>query len=236
MIKTNPVIGMTRLLFTSTPAGLSPSRQRAGRLISALLALTALVAQAAVTHGSNGDITPSRLGSSTGILDKALSADLTTGDRNLDLLLESQRKGGDRLDEAPAAQAMPARPTGGRQLLQPLPEKTAAAQTPRPPEAGLRFAPMLALPERSQLNNAGLHAPKAARDWSGGSGQTLGGPANAGVLIDNDASHFRSTARPLRDWILEGVAFLKGHLFAILLGSAAIALLVMGLKAYSRRI
>lgn len=227
---------MTPLLFASTPASSSSSWQRAGRLISALLALSALVAQAAVTHGSNGDITASRLGSSTGILDKALSGDLTTGDRNLDLLLESQRKGGDRLDAAPAAQAMPARPTGGRQLLQPLLEQTAPAQTPRPPEAGQRFAPMLALPERSQLTNAGLPAPKAARDWSGGSGQTLGGPANAGGSIDSDASRFRSTARPLGEWILKGVDFLKGHLFAILLGSAAIALLAMGLKAYSRRI
>ena len=227
---------MTPLLFASRPASSSPSWQRAGRLIGALLALSALVAQAAVTHGSNGDITASRLGSSTGILDKALSGDLTTGDRNLDLLLESQRKGGDRLDAAPAAQAMPARPTGGRQLLQPLPDKTAPAQTPRPPEAGQGFAPMLALPERSQLTNAGLPAPKAARDWSGGSGQTLGGPAKAGGSIDSDASRFRSTARPLRDWILDGVAFLKGHVIAILLGSAAIALLAMGLKAYSRRI
>ena len=220
----------------STTARSSLGPQRARRLIGALTAAAALVAQAAVTHGSNADTAPPPMASSTRTLDKALSGDLTTGDRSLDLLLESQRKGGERLDDAPAAQAMPTRPPGSRQLLQPLPEKAPAAQTPRPPGAGQRFEPMLALPERGQLTNPGLSAPKMARDWAGGSGQAVGGPAIAEGWIDGDSARLRSAARPLRDWIQEGVAFLKEYLIAILLAGAAIALLAMGIKAYSRRI
>lgn len=205
-------------------------------MLGALVAVSSLVAQAAVTNGGNADAAPSSMGGTTRTLDKALSGDLTTGDRNLDLLLESQRKGGDRLDEAPAAKPMPARPAGGRQPLQPLPESATAAQAPSLPDAGQRFEPLLALPERGQRVNPGLPTPKVARDWSGGTGQSAVGPGNSGGSSYGDTASLRSAARPLREWIQEGVAFVKDHLIAILLAGAAITLLAMGLKAYSRRI
>lgn len=220
----------------STTAGSSLGRQCARRLIAALTVAFTLVAQAGVTHGSNADIAAPPMSSGARTLDKALSGDLSTGDRNLDLLLESQRKGGERLDEAPVPQAMPDRLRGNRQLPQPLPEKAPAAQTPRPSEAGQRFEPMLAQPERGQLTTPGLATPREARDWAGGSGQAVGGPANADGRIGGNTSGLRSAARPLRDLIDAGVAYLKDNLFAILLVGAGFALLALGIKAYSRRI
>ena len=216
----------------------SPRRWRAGRMMGGLLAASALMAQAAVTHGSNADTTPAPMAAGTRTLDKALSGDLSTGDRNLDLLLESQRKGGALLDEAPEAQAMPARPAGSRLPLQPLPAAVPAVQVPRPSGAGPRFEPLLTLPERGQMGSAGLPAPKLARDWSGGSTQTqtAAGAAQSGGSIYGDSPGLKSAVRPLRDWLQEGVAFVKDNLVTLLLAGAAIALLAIGLKAYSRRI
>ena len=229
---------MTSLPLPEPTARSSPRRRHAGRVLSGLLAASALVAQAAVTHGSNADTAPAATAASTRTLDKALSGDLSTGDRNLDLLLESQRKGGTRLDEAPAAQTMPAQPAGSRLPPQPLPATVPAVQAPRPSDAGQRFEPLLTLPERGQMGSAGLPAPKVARDWSGGSTrtQTAAGSAHSGRSIFDDNPGLKSGVRPLRDWLQEGVAFVKDNLVSLLLAGAAITLLAIGLKAYSRRI
>lgn len=220
-----------------------PGRRRAAHWACALVALSALGAQAGVTQGSTADTAPSAMGGNTRTLDKALGGDLSTGDRNLDLLLESQRRGADRLDEAPVSRPVPDRPGQGRSALQPLPETAAAGPPPpTPPDTAQRFEPTLILPERGQLTHPGLPTPKAARDWGGGTGQAVGGAAGpggsggSGGSIYGDSSGLRSAARPLRDWVLEGLDFVKAHLIAIALAGAAIALLVMGLKAYSRRI
>ena len=227
---------MTRLPLRRSTAGSSPAWWHPRRVLGGLLAASALLAQAAVTNGSSVDSAPASMGAGTRTLDKALSGDLSTGDRNLDLLLESQRKGLDRVDEAPAAQAMPARPAGGRQPVQTLPAAAAEGQAPRPPAAGQRFEPLLTLPERGQVGNAGPAAPKLARDWSGGARQSAHGPVNAADSIYGDSPVLRSAARPLRDWIQEGVALVKDNLITIALAGAVIALLAVGLKAYSRRI
>ena len=40
-------------------------------------------------------------------LDKALGGDLSSGDSTLDMLMDGQRKGTHRLDEAPSTRAVP---------------------------------------------------------------------------------------------------------------------------------
>lgn len=232
-----PVNVMTHLPLPSSTAR-APRRWRATCLLGGLLATAALMAQAAVTHGSSVEAAPTSMGAGTRTLDKALNGDLSTGDRNLDLLLESQRKGGARLDEAPAAQAMPAQPAGSRLPLQPLLAAVPAVQAPRPSDAGPRFEPLLTLPERGQMGSAGLPAPRVARDWSGGSTQTqtAAGAAHSGGSIYGDSPGLKSAARPMRDWLQEGVAFVKDNLITVLLVVGVIALLAIGLKAYSRRI
>ena len=234
---------MTRLPLPASTAMRSPRRWRATRVLAGLLAAAALMAQAAVTPGSSVEPEPAALGAGTRILDKALSGDLSTGDRNLDLLLESQRKGGlTRLDEAPAAQALPARPAVGRQPLQLLPAVVPAVvpavPAPRPPDVGQRFEPLLALPEPGQMGSAGLPAPRVARDWSGGStpSQSAAGAAHSGGSIYGDSPGLRSAIRPMRNWLQEGVEWVRENLIVILLAAVAIMLLAMGLKAYSRRI
>lgn len=226
---------MTCLPLPASNARSAPRRWCTTRVLAGLLAASALMAQAAETQGSGVEAVPAVLGAGTRTLDKALIGDLSTGDRNLDLLLESQRKGGlARLDEAPAAQALPARPAGGRQPLQTLP----VVPAPRPPDVGQRFEPLLALPEPGQMGSPGLPAPRVARDWSVGSkpSQSAAGAAYTGSSIYGDSPGLRSAIRPMRNWLQEGVEWVRENLIVILLAAAAIMLLAMGLKAYSRRI
>jgi len=228
-----------RPAMTSLPLPIlatSLRRRLAAPWVCAVLALGALGAQAATTQGGGADAAPAALGTGTRTLDRALGGDVSTGDRNLDLLLESQRKAGEGLLEAPTSQPVPDRPAAGRPLLQALPQAATGVQAPMGPEAARRYEPgSLALPEPGQLGSAGLPAPRAARDWSGG---TAPAPAakGPGGSIYGDTSGLRTAARPLRELIQEGLAFLQDHAIAIVLTIAAIALLAMGLKAYSRRI
>lgn len=201
------------------------------------MALWAMAAPAAVTQGGGADAEPT-MGLGTRTLDKALGGDLTTGDRNLDLLLDSQRRAGERLDETPTARHWPDRPAAGRLVIQPLPQAASASAVAVPvaPDAPRRYEPSLGLPEGGQLGATNPPTPKAARDWGGGTGQASAGSGGSGGSIYGDTSRLRSATRSLREWILESVAFLKDHVIAILLAGAAIALLAKGLKAYSRRL
>lgn len=235
---------MTRLTLPPPIAAAPPGQRRAAPWLCAVMALWAMAAPAAVTQGGGADAGPPPLGVGTRTLDKALGGDLTTGDRNLDLLLDSQRRAGERLEAAPTSRPLPDRPLpdrplAGRQVLQPLPQAATASAVALPvaPNAPRRYEPSLALPEGGQLGSASPPTPKAARDWSGSStSQAAAGSGGSGGSIYGDTSRLRSAIRPLREWIQQSVAFVKDHVIAILLVGAAIALLAKGLKAYSRRI
>ena len=169
-------------------------------------------------------------------LDRALSGEISTGDRNLDLLLDAQRKGLGTLDEAPTPGRMPERGRSERLLAQPLPEPQRPADPRRqgqaaPPQAW-PAAPITTLPisPLGQVLPSATPAPspRFGRDWAGNGAAGL------------DAAPGQRGAGPpglwLRDLVQDGVAFIKDHLLAIIGAWAAIAALVFGLKAYSRRI
>ena len=196
--------------------------------------MLSLGALAAVT--SSADAPLPAAGTTTRSLDKALGGDLSTGDRNLDLLLDAQRKGMDRLDESPAAREMPQRPANGRLAIQPLPEPARPVETPVPLPTGNRAAAPLAMP--GQVLQAAPHGtvPRANRDWSGGAGQAAAGLSESGAGDNTDAKRSRAVDAQLRELFFEVVAFVKSHLIEIVAVWTFIALLVAGVRAYSRRI
>lgn len=79
-------------------------------------------------------------------------------------------------------------------------------------------------------------APRAQRDWSGGAAQGAAGSREAGAGAYGEAKGLPAVDSRLRAWILAGLAFVKDHLIEILAAWALIALLVAGVKVYSRRL
>lgn len=205
---------------------------RTGRWLISTASLLAWQALAATTPAPADTALPAAPG--LRLLDKALSGEVSTGDHNLDLLLDAQRKGLATLDEAPTPGRMPERGRSERLAGQALPEPQRQADPqrllPATPPAALPTAPLiLVLPSASPVA-----PPRLARDWSGNSAAAqAAGTGQRGV---SGSTGPRAPDLFLRDLILDGLALIKVHLFAILGACAAIALLVLGLKAYSRRI
>lgn len=191
-----------------------------------------LGAHAAVSVTTITEPQPPSAGAATRSLDKALGGGLSTGDHNLDLLLDAQRKGTDRLDEKLAGRSLPERPASGRLAITSLPEPS---RSMAPMATMPAVIPPLAVP--GQILQAAPPGAQAqiARGWGVGTAQAAAGTRHAGAGASAEAGGLRADHR-LREWVLEGLAFVKHHLFTILAAGAMIALLVVGLKTYSRRV
>lgn len=212
-----------------------PARSQSGRLLASAVALLACQALAATSTALTDPAAP--VVPALRSLDKALSGEISTGDRNLDLLLDAQRRGVGTLDDAPTPGRTPERGRSGRLAGQPLPEPQRPADPYRQPQVPLLavpsaapFAGLTTSPLGQVLPSASpAPSPRLGRDWngSGGAGQAAATAGQRGAGPPNLL---------LRDLIQDGLAFIKDHLLAILGTWAAIAALVFGLRAYSRRI
>lgn len=179
---------------------------------------------------------PPAAGAMTRSLDKALGGDLSSGDRTLDMLMDGQRKGTHRLDETPSTRAVPERSARGRLAIQLPPEPSRPMETPVRLPAGSPAVAPLAMPGQVlQVAPSGT-APRAQRDWSGAAAQGAAGSREAGAGAYAEANGLPAVDSRLREWILAGLAFVKDHLIEILAAWALIALLVAGVKVYSRRL
>ena len=178
---------------------------------------------------------PPAAGAMTRSLDKALGGDPSSGDRTLDMLMDAQRKGTHRLDETPPARAVPERSANGRLAIQLPPEPFRPMETPVRLPAGRPAVAPLAMPGQVLQVAPSATAPRAQRDWSGAA-QGAAGSREAGAGLYGEAKGLPAVDSRLRAWSLAGVAFVKDHLIEILAAWALIALLVAGIKAYSRRI
>ena len=223
---------LTPAIRPRTPA---PAAWRAGQWLAAASALLACQALAATATAPADSAVQPRPGLRS--LDKALSGEVSTGDRNLDLLLDAQRKGPAVLEDEPKPGRMPDRVRSDRLAGQPLPEPQRPVDplrqplpAPAPASAGLTVSLGQVLPSA-----APTAAPRLGRDWSGNAGAAAAHSGAAGAQRGDGAA-----AHPpdlwLRDLIQEGLAFVKDHLYAILGTWAGIALLAVGVKAYSRRL
>lgn len=225
----------TKRALLSAPAGPAPRRCRPVLAWWAGLVM-AFGAHAAVSVTATTDAQLPSAGATTRSLDKALGGDLSTGDRNLDLLLDTQRRGTDRLDETPAVRAMPERSANGRLAIQPLPEAFRPVQALLPLPEGNRAVAPLAMPGQVLQAPPSSTVARATRDWRVGVAQGTGGSSDAAAGSYSETTGVRPVDLQLRAWVFAGLAFVKEHLVAIVLAGAAIAVLAMGLKAYSRRI
>ena len=203
--------------------------------------------------------TPAQPGAApgSGVLDKALTGTVLSGNKNLDLLLEMQRN-----DAAEASQPGRARPgaaptpgaaTAAAKTLTTAPLSQAAATLPQ------TTLPQVAVPpEKSALSqgtllgsDAGLRAPlKAAAalarpDWLGGGGRAGGGSLEPGAADDlNRNADELAGGRPNEDaddgtprfWPRHVRDYVRDNRFWLLGGIAGLLLLGAALRAYSRRI
>ena len=179
-------------------------------------------------------------------LDKALGGDVSTGDRNLDLLLDAQRKGLTTLDDAPAPGKMPERRPSDRLASQPLPDPQRTQDAQRPAPVAPLAAP-LALPATAASANSAVLAPgpvlpsagpaappKLKRDWSGQGAVGATTATGQGGKVGMPGARLADLLG-LMDAIQIGLAFIHEHLIALVSGGAALLLTLLGLKSYSRR-
>lgn len=202
------------------------------RLGPALIALgLAADALAAGTSGLPADAAaPAALGASSRVLDRALSAGISTGDSNLDLLLDAQRKLPGTLDEASVGK-VPPRASTHRNPPAVLAEPARPVDSPAP--AARPYAD--ALP-RQTLPGQVLDAPSqggnpgARRAWSTGPAGP-GGDSGFGL----DPSAVVKSDPHLRDLVQRSVRFVKENIVEFLAAVLLVVALGAGLKAYSRR-
>ena len=159
-------------------------------------------------------------------LERALEVDTTTGQRNLDLLLESR---GARDAAATAAQRPGELPAKRQALTVPPSQATAAIVAPdsRPP---------LPLGLQAGETAAAVDTPATVtrREWLGGGAPSgpAAGPGGADPGPDRraggDVGHVPEAVR-------EALRFLREQRYWLLGGLALVAAAVAGLQAYARR-
>ena len=181
-------------------------------------------------------------------LDKSLGQEASTGNKNLDLLLELQGKPGDELRQAApraaAASASPAAASAAAAALAALRAK--AAERPAQNDSSQIENRRKAAPQPFEglgtlENEARTAQPTERRQWSGqlvgggagsvgGAGYSGGsqeaGPSRGGYADDNQ----------LRRLQREIIAFLRDNRFWLLGALGGLAVIGVGIKAYSQRI
>lgn len=184
------------------------------------------------------------------VLDKALTGSVSTGNDNLDLLLEMQRN-----DAADASQplrprsAAPTRPGLGNPVGKAspalLPSQAASAVPPSALPRSLALSQSLLLGADAGLGTAARATPAQAKaDWTGARTMPMGidsGADGGRSRYGNDLSDghrawaevddgsLRFWPRRVRDFLQENLAWVLGGIAGVLLLSAAI-------KAYARRV
>jgi hypothetical protein len=169
----------------------------------------------------------------TGGLPRLTAPEVSTGNKNLDLLLELQGKAGEdgvmTAKGAAAAASPTAASAAAAKALAALRDK--AAQSP--PVEDTRLKP--ALPPAGGLNlldeDAKRAQPADRREWSGqigGSGGHRDGPRESGGPGQVD--------HPLLKLPMEVMTYLRENRFWVLGSIGLLVLLAAALKAYSRRI
>ena len=174
--------------------------------------------------------TPASLGAGSRVLDRALTGALSTGDGNLDLLLDAQRKLPGALDETPGGK-MPPRSSASRAPPAVLTEPARPADTATPaarPSAD-RLPPPAAPGQVLDLPAQGGN-PGARRHWSAGPAGH-GGEGGFGM----DPSALIKSDPQLRDLVQRSMRFVKDNIIEFLAGVLLVVALAAGLKAYSRR-
>jgi hypothetical protein len=175
-----------------------------------------------------------------GGLAPSAAPETSTGNKNLDLLLELQGKGGDVGDAglmagkgaAAAASPTPASAAAAAAAAKALAALRAKAAE-QPPAEGAQPKPALPLGGGLGLmdDDAKRAQPAERRDWSG---QMGGGGGH------RDAQHEPRDAgradHPLLKLPLEVIAYLRENRFWVLGGIGLLLLLGAALKAYSRRV
>ena len=194
------------------------------------------------TAAALGDAAPWGAAPPSRVLDKALTSTVSTGNKNLDLLLEMQRN-----DAAAAHQAGPGRPgpapasTAGTAAAKSLTASTLPQTSGPPDKSALSQSPLLG-------NDGALGALQKAAvsppDWTGAGGPAgragMGAGAAGGLSgsaddrqvnrphDETDDGSFRFWPRRARDFIRDNRAWLLG-------GMAGLLLLGAAAQAYSRR-
>jgi hypothetical protein len=208
----------------------------------ALVALTAAVlalgAQAASVQEPSGLLHPAPgAATATGgkTLERALEVDTSTGQRNLDLLLESRGTG----DAAAAAAQRPGELPAKRQASTvPPSQETAAIGTPDG-----RLPLPLGLQTSEAAGAVDTPATVARREWLGGgapsqpSGQS--GPSAPGSSPDGvdpgPAPRADGDVGPVPEAVREALRFLREQRYWLLGGLVLAAVVAAGLQAYARR-
>ena len=171
----------------------------------------------------------------TGGLPRSTSPEASTGNKNLDLLLELQGKvdeGGVMAAKGAAATASATpKSAAAAQALAAL--RVKAAQPPPAEDA----RPMPALPLDSGLGQLDEDAKRAQpaerREWSGQAGGGGGGGYRAGPHESSAPGH---ADHPLLKLPMEVMAYLRENRFWVLGSIGFLVLSGVALKAYSRRI
>ncbi len=174
--------------------------------------------------------TPASLGAGSRVLDRALTGAVSTGDGNLDLLLDAQRKLPGALDETTSGK-MPPRSSASRNPPAVLgePAKPTDATTPAARPYADRLPPQTAPGQVLDLPAQGGN-PGARRGWSAGPA----GPGGEGGLGLDPSALVKSDPQ-LRDLVQRSVRLVKDHAVEFLAGVLVVIALAAGLKAYSRR-
>ena len=221
-----------------------PGRHARVLVLAGLMQAPGLMAAQAVSPSSAEPAGPARAAS--GSLDRALSGGVSTGDRNLDLLLDTQRSLPGQLDEN-AGGKMPARASASRSLQAALPEPNRQPEPPVTLPAGQQRGPTaeVALGQVLSAPAAGAN-PAATRKWgdgggggggNGGGGGSGGGGGYAGAAGPSAPDgHLLVTSDPqLREFVQQSVRFLKDNLVEIGAVCVLIGLAIAGIKAQARR-
>ena len=175
-----------------------------------------------------------------GGLPQSTAHEVSTGNKNLDLLLEFQGKvgeGGGLAARGAAATALPtpASAAAAAAAAQALAALRAKAAQPPPAED---TQPMPALPLVSGLGRLDEDAKRAQpaerREWSGQAGS--GGGGGGGYRDGRHESSAGHDDHPLLKLPMEVMAYLRENRFWVLGSIGFLVLLGAALKAYSRRI
>ena len=181
-----------------------------------------------------------------GGLSRSTAPETSTGNKNLDLLLELQDKsGGDGAVAAngASAAALPSPASAARAAAAAKALAVLRAQAAEPPPAeGARSRQ--ALPTVGGLgllgDDAGRVKPAERREWDGQVGGTggVGGAGGAGSHFDSprESGHRGPGDHELLDLPRQVIAYLRDNRYWVLGSIAFLVLLGFALKAYSRRV
>lgn len=203
----------------------APSR---GCLVGLAASAWALGVHAAVVHPSTDLLRPGgdAPGPAATTLERALTVDTNTSQRNLDLLLDARRAG--QADVGPALRNGP------------VPDQRRALPTPEPRSGlvplGLQGQDSVVAPGATERREWQMTTPTGRYGGSAGAtGSGSGGRGDPDTAWPSDRRPGGGAPTELSEQVKEAMELLREHRFALLGGAALLAVAVAALQAYFQR-